>query len=475
MNLSSILQIPLLVFWFVIILVPLVVIHEFGHYLMSRLFGVKIPEFAVGFPLTRRWFYTKWKGTIWSFYPILIGGFVRIWGDNDAIDEAYDEHKIDPKGAKEKYIQSRFGEIMVNKELQFFLHENNLEFSAEWKGFENSDFAKGKSNDMSESEEKLYDKLAVLISWEFDKAIDSKDSFFHKNWIQQTLIISGGVLFNLITAIILFWILFAAIGIPKGPTQLEDISNYKPYINVKYEDKYVKVSGVAKDSSADKTGLKPKDELLKFAGVEVNNVKSQVDFKKIVTENSGKEVEVVYISAESGEQKTATVKLEDKGEKTLFGIGTLYKEFDFEAKDLGNAFMLSWNRTGMVIVKSFESLGNIVLALLPGDRNRDALNQVAGPIAVSQISSQIFNISGIAGILDVMGLISISLAVFNILPIPALDGGRWIIITINKLLGKRNRKLEAAVISVTFIALLLLGLVVAVKDVNGIIKGDFNF
>ena len=87
---NTIFETLVLVFWFIIILVPLIVIHVFGHYIMSRLSGVKIPEFAVGFPLTKRLFYKKIKGTVWSFYPVLIGGFVRIWGDSDAIDEAFE-------------------------------------------------------------------------------------------------------------------------------------------------------------------------------------------------------------------------------------------------------------------------------------------------------------------------------------------------------------------------------------------------
>ena len=99
---------------------------------------------------------------------------------------------------------------------------------------------------------------------------------------------------------------------------------------------------------------------------------------------------------------------------------------------------------------------------------------LAGPIAVSKISSTVYDIAGIAGILEIMALISISLAVFNILPIPALDGGRFIILTINKITGKRNKKIEGAIISTTFFALLLLSAFIAFRDVRDLISGRFG-
>jgi regulator of sigma E protease len=67
-----------------------------------------------------------------------------------------------------------------------------------------------------------------------------------------------------------------------------------------------------------------------------------------------------------------------------------------------------------------------------------------------------------------MALISISLAVFNLVPLPALDGGRMLIVIISHLLGKRSRKLEAVLISATMILMLILGLLVAWQDITRI-------
>jgi Peptidase family M50 len=125
-------------FWgllsFIAIFIPAVCIHEFGHLLMAKLCGVRVPEYAVGMPYTKRWFWFKKFGIVWAFYPILMGGFVRLYGDSDAIDNAFDDNKTDPKMARQNYISSRFEEIIISQMLQFFLEDNSVEFTEKWKG-----------------------------------------------------------------------------------------------------------------------------------------------------------------------------------------------------------------------------------------------------------------------------------------------------------------------------------------------------
>ncbi len=466
-----------ILFWFVVILVPLVIIHEFGHFIMSRLNGVRIPEFGVGFPLTKRLFYKRWKGVIWSFYPLLIGGFVRIWGDSDAIDEAYDEIKKDKQKTAEDYIQNRFQEILANRDLKFFLEDNNLEYTSDWKEFENSKFVKGKDADeekdkVSDFEDK-YKQISTLITWELEKELKAKDTFFNKNWLQQTLIISGGVIFNFLAAIGLFWILFSLVNPPQLPLVLQTIEQYKEYVDITNQSN-TKVASVTKDYPAYEIGIRPQDEIISFAGVEMNTINSQNEFRNLVLNNRDTEITVVYFSNESKETVSKQTIINEKEGKYLFGVGNLYREVDYQPKGIIPGFQLAINRTFYITNVSFGALGEIILALNPFAEDRSALNYVAGPIAVGSISTTIFKQAGIAGILELMALVSISLAVFNMLPIPALDGGRWIILTINKITGKRNRKIEATVISVTFVILLLLATIIAINDTRGAITGRFR-
>jgi membrane-associated protease RseP (regulator of RpoE activity) len=348
----------------VIILVPLVAIHELGQLLFSKLFGVKIPEYAIGLPLIKRTFYFLWKGTIWSFYWPLLGGFVRIHGDNDAIDEAYETAKTDPKKARDEYVPSRFQEILSGQELKFFLENNNLEYNQEWQWFEKasqkgfdddknikllytllvialSGSASFKTKDLkfdeqkvkvTEKYEKMYNQLATLIDWEYDQNIDSKNTFFHKNWIQQTLIISGGVIFNFLAAFTLFWIILSLIGVNNTLHPVDDISNLEKNSNITAKSDYV-TSAILENSKASEIGMKNGDELYKFAGVEMKNLKSQDEFKNLVLENKNKEVEVEFRSKETKEYQVKKLTLEEKDGQVLFGVGGLLREISYKAKN----------------------------------------------------------------------------------------------------------------------------------------------
>src|SRR6266700_2448569 len=69
---------------FLLILSVLVLIHEAGHYFMAKRFGIKVEEFGFGFPLTPAIWQKKIGETVYSFYPVLIGGFVKLYGEDEA-------------------------------------------------------------------------------------------------------------------------------------------------------------------------------------------------------------------------------------------------------------------------------------------------------------------------------------------------------------------------------------------------------
>lgn len=474
-----IIQTATILFWFIVILIPLIAIHEFGHLLMARMVGVKVLEYGIGIP--PRWRYKRWKGIIWSLNFVLLGGFARIYGDHDAIDEAQDTAKTDPKKAKKEYVQNRINELVVNQELRFFLEENHLEYDQKWEELEKSKFIRGvelihlstAEQDKIKDFETLTTQLSTLVEWEYESKLNSKEAFFAKKWWQQTLIILGGVIFNLISAVIFLWLMFGITGSMTQYALIGENSSIDKYTNVVYKSENVKVSNVQKDSPADKLGLKSGDDIITFAGVDINSVKNIDEFRNIVKQNENKEVEVKYKDAKSNEFKTGKVLIEKKDGKVLFGIGGLGKEVRYQAKDFVSGFQVSVSQTYDYFILNFKALGSIGSALLPQTKDRSALENVSGPIAVGSFSSKIFKDYGPSGILFLLALISIGLAVFNILPIPALDGGRLVILTINKILGKRNKKIEALAISMTFIVLLIIGVLVAFKDIQGVVTGKY--
>lgn len=464
-----------ILFWFVIILVPLVAVHELGHLLMSRLFGVKVPEYAIGLPLSKRTFYKRWNGIIWSFYWPLFGGFVRIYGDNDAIDEAWETAKVDPKKAKENYVPNRIQEILANRELNFFLEDNGLEYTKEWQQFDKSGYARGieiADKTLEKQYKKTYDQLSTLIEWEYDKQLNSNETFFKKNWIQQSLIISGGVLFNIIAAVMLFWILFGGLGISNTLYPVDQFGDLTKNANITATSDFIS-GAIIKDTTASKAGLQNGDKIYKFAGKNATEIKSQQDFVDLIQANKDQTVEIQYKTSGSDELKTTstTILKNDKGEYK-FGIGNILKEISFKAKNPIAGINMAFNQTGLVVEQTFTVLGDIFKALLPNN-DKTVLEYVGGPVAVGSISSKIFGAQGVQGILNIMAAISINLAVLNLLPIPALDGGRWVILTINKITKKRNLKVEAAIISVTFLMMIGLAIFIAFRDVQGVIGGRY--
>lgn len=471
-----------IVFWFLIILIPLVVIHEFGHYLMARFCGVKIPEFAVGMPLTKRWLVKRWKGTIWSFYPVLLGGFVRIWGDSDAIDEGFEVAKKDPNLAKENYVQDRFQEIISLNSLAFFLEENDLEYDENWKEFEKSNYIKqlteGTEEEISQEEkdkyEKKFNQLTTLIKWEFDREVEGKNAFFAKSWLQQTLIISGGVLFNFLTAIFIFWMLFSFFISPPTQMDLESFNDFKPYIEVQNQNQGLRVQSVVKDSPLAQTGFTEKDELISIQGRELTSFKSRTEITDFLQTLGDQEIEIVYLNSQTEEVTTSSLAMENKDGRYLLGVGgVFYKEVEFKANNIFDGLRASLIRVSQVIRMIVSFLGDLVTSPFRG-RVQEVTQSMAGPVGVAKVSNQIFNDAGIYGVLSIMALLSISLAVFNMVPIPALDGGRFVILTVNKIVGKRNKKLEGMVIGITFAVLMLLQLLIVFNDINGLFTGRFD-
>ncbi len=466
------------VFWFLIILIPLIVIHEFGHLLMARLSGVKVLEFGVGIP--PRWKRKKWKGILWSLNYLPLGGFVRIFGDSDALDQANDERQSDPKKAKENYIIARLEEILANNDLEIFLEENNLEYNEKWKKIEGF---KKNPEELSESEKEEYTKLLkqleTLIEWEYEARLESKDAFFQKSWFKQSLILFGGILFNLLTAFFIFFTIIGLLGTPVQLSTNEGISELEKSANVERLSENIMVMSVSKEGPAYEAGLRPEDEIISINGESLNQINEAGDLNEIVQKYKDEEINLVYKKQETGEvieAKFAPKIIEEevdgeKVEKAIIGISNFGYPITFKAKGLIEAITLSAQKTTNAFLMNFKVLGDVILALNPFADDRDALNNVGGPVAVAGFGNTIFDIQGVKGILDLMGMISIALAVFNLLPIPALDGGRFLIITLNKVLGKRNRKLEMILINLTFLSMLLLGVLVAINDFSRILNG----
>ena len=314
----------------------------------------------------------------------------------------------------------------------------------------------------------------VKLQGEHDAAKGKGDYGAASYW-QKTKILLAGVLINWVVAAAILTVL-AWFGLPKIlPGQFSIPSD------TTITKQPVELTVVAKDSPAAEAGLKVGDKILRFDGEQVltsDALSTQTKAKK------GEQVEVIY--SRGGVEYNATVNLrsENTTGQGYMGVGSGQRE---QIQASWSAPIVGVVTTGQFTIVTLQGLGDLVanvakgitLQLSSNQQVRDeakkdletASNSVAGPIGILGV---IFPAAGQAGPTQVAFLtavISLTLAVMNVLPIPALDGGRWFVMTIFRLLKKPLTKEREEKIQATgFMVLMALVIVVTVADVGKLIK-----
>ncbi len=281
----------------------------------------------------------------------------------------------------------------------------------------------------------------------------SEKSFMGKSKLTRAKIIVAGIFMNLILAWACFAIVYSFLGVPK-------------------EQGYVQVVEVLQGSPAESAGLKANDIILSFNGKEV---KKSGEFTKLTKENAGQEITVkVKRDDQTLDLKTNLRPNPEDGRSYLgivVGSETTYYPPVWQRPFYGAYYgtIVSYQTTLSV----FQGLGMTASSLTHGQTPKDTV----GPVGILAVIYVVLK-QGILPVLNLMGLISINLAVINILPIPALDGGRLLFIIIEAIFGKKVLpKFENAFHTAGFIVLITLILFISFFDVRKIITagGFTNF
>jgi regulator of sigma E protease len=211
------------------------------------------------------------------------------------------------------------------------------------------------------------------------------------------------------------------------------------------------------NSVADKAGIRANDIVLGF-----NN---EIDLKKFIAENPEKEIS---LKIQRGKDIIDINLIPQKNEKDEGFIGVYFvgggipKEKNI-LKAFYNGFILSLN----VLKMNFFGLYELFYKLSTTGK---IIEGVTGPIGIFYFSKQIGDYSLIY-FLNLLGIISISLAFVNMLPFPALDGGRLLFILIEKIKGKPlSYKIETILNSIGFLLLIFLLIMITIKDVKFIFR-----
>lgn len=284
-----------------------------------------------------------------------------------------------------------------------------------------------------------------------EKEIKEPRSFTGKPIWQRALIILGGVVSFWIISAILLSIIFG-IGVPQAISDQAEVVNPK-----------VQIVAVASGSPAEEAGIKVGDAIKQLTinnqQLTINKVKQVQEFTK---EHLG---QTVTLTIERGKEVfDATLiprVLPPEGEGAM-GVGlvrtalTSYPWYLAPIKGVEACF----NFTGSIVVGLSQVFGNLIQG-----KGLPAGVQLMGPIGIGSLMTQAAHL-GLTYYLQFIALISIYLAIFNILPIPALDGGKLLFLGIEKVRRKPvSQKIEQGITSIFFALLIALMIWVTIKDI----------
>ena len=409
---------------FILIFGSLVFFHELGHFIFAKRAGIMVREFAIGFG-PKIVAITKGE-TLYTLRLLPLGGYVRMAGED------MDSVELQPG--------FRVGLVLNAKEevVKIVLNQNKQQQDMLFLETERADLEKGLWVEGYDEEERLVrynvSRKAVITENGKDTLIAPHDRQFGSKSIGNRFItIFAGPLFNFILA----FFIFLMIGLLQG------VPTYEPII-----------SGVAEAGPALDSGMQEGDLVTKIDG---QSIDSWQELASKVQASAGEALTFEYVRDGEVIKSTITPKSVKQDGETVGQIGVLY-ESPVEKNPL-KAVAFGAEQTVTWIVKIFELLGMLVT----GQFTIDALS---GPVGIYKATEQVAQY-GVFNLMNWAAILSINLGIMNLLPLPALDGGRLLFFLIEAVRGKPvDRQKEGMVHFVGIMLLMVLMVVVTWNDIQ---------
>lgn len=356
---------------FFIVLAVLVLVHECGHFLLAKRFGIRVDEFGLGFP-PKIWG-KKFGETEYTINWIPFGGFVRIFGENPDDDST--------------------------------------------------------------------------------NGPDAKRAMMHKPRWKQAIVLFGGILFNFIFA----WVLISFAFATGVPASREDYAGYSDRIT----DTRIAITQVSSLSPAEKAGIKAGDSIVKVTAgtIVVEGEALTIPVIKDAITRSGK---AITLDLKRGDEVTSIEVLPEQGIiEGMYAIGIAMEDVGTLNLPAHLAIYEGGKFTAHMIAGVSVGLYELVAGFVKGNPD---LSSIAGPVGIAGLVGDAAKL-GITYLLMFTALISINLGVINLVPFPALDGGRLFVLLLEAI---RRKPLKARVLNmmntVGFVVLLMIMLLVTFKD-----------
>jgi regulator of sigma E protease len=410
---------------FIVIFGALVFFHELGHLIFAKRAGILCREFAIGFG--PKVFSHKKNETTYTIRLLPIGGFVRMAGEDPEMIEIKPGHRVGLMFNENKEVSK----IIINNKEKF---PDALIIEVEKADIEQGLFIQGYEDGDEDTNLKSFplSKTAVFVENGTETQIAPYDrQFGSKTLGQRTMAIFAGPMMNFLLAMVIFIILALFQGIPSNEPVLGKLTP----------------EGTALDA-----GLKEGDIVNSIEGSEVS---SWSDVVEIIRKNPGNELEFSIVR--DGQNLEIPVTPETKsveGEKIgLIGVYSPVEKSPLKSITYGVKETYFWTK------EIFSMLGKLVT----GQFSIDALS---GPVGI-YVSTDTVAKSGIFYLMKWAAILSINLGIMNLLPFPALDGGRLTFFAVEALRGRPvDKQKEGMVHFIGFALLMLLMLVVTWNDIQ---------
>jgi regulator of sigma E protease len=290
----------------------------------------------------------------------------------------------------------------------------------------------------------------VKIKGEDEEIEGDEDSFSNKPIWRRLSVIVAGVTMNALTG----WFLLSALFLFGAPVEIT------PDIDEKYiKEKNIVIAEVIQDSPAAIAGLLAGDKILKVENNFLDNIES---FQLAMEASKDEETEITYKRGETESVVSITPKIIENIQPDRAIIGIAPTEIGIVKFPIHKAIVAGAQSGYNYSKRILEVLGNIFKDVW----NRQPVAQsVGGPVAVAVITGDMLDM-GFSHLIIFIAVLSLNFAVINIMPFPALDGGRLIFLIAEKIRGKPSRQvIEAWFHRVGFLLLMLLMIVVTYRDI----------
>ena len=383
---------------FLFVFSVIVIIHEFGHYYFAKKAGILVREFAIG--MGPKIFQVRKGETVYTLRLLPIGGYVRMAGHDEDEQEIKTGMMITIELDKENVVQKlNFDEqLIIENSVPFQIEEADLHRTMTLSGY------------FVNSEEKvnlMVSKQATIIESDGTEVVVApiERQFNSASLWNRIKTNAAGPMNNFILSIIIFIIVgFMQGGVPSNDPVIGQVSD---------------------QSAAQEAGLQTSDKIISIDGVDIH---SWDDMTSIVRSSADKTLSVTI--QRNGDTKNVSItpkSVEGQNGSKIGQLGVTRTLDNSILSILGYGF----SQTISVIVLVLSALGSIFTKGFN-------LNQLGGPVAIYSLTSQVAK-NGLIDLLSFMGMISANLGVMNLLPIPALDGGKLVL---NFIEGIRKKPLD---------------------------------